>query len=52
MNNLPVEARLSATVVLVRDTEQGIETLLLRRNPKLKFAAGSWVFPGGAVDQV
>lgn len=51
MNNLPVEARLSATVVLLRDTEQGLEALLLRRNPKLKFAAGSWVFPGGAVDQ-
>lgn len=52
MNNLPIEARLSATVVLLRDTDQGVETLLLRRNSKLKFAAGSWVFPGGAVDQI
>ena len=52
MNNLPVEARVSATVVLLRDTVQGLETLLLRRNPRLKFAADSWVFPGGAVDQV
>jgi 8-oxo-dGTP pyrophosphatase MutT (NUDIX family) len=52
MNKLPVEARLSATVVLLRDTDQGLQTLLLRRNPRLKFAAGSWVFPGGAVDQI
>ena len=52
MTKLPVEARLSATVVLLRDTEHGLETLLLRRNPKLAFAAGSWVFPGGAVDRI
>ena len=52
MTDLPVEARLSATVVLLRDTPQGLETLLLRRNPKLAFAAGSWVFPGGAVDKI
>ena len=52
MTKLPVEARLSATVLLLRDTEHGLETLLLRRNPKLAFAAGSWVFPGGAVDRI
>ena len=52
MTKLPVEARLSATVVLLRDTEHGLEALLLRRNSKLAFAAGSWVFPGGAVDRI
>jgi 8-oxo-dGTP pyrophosphatase MutT (NUDIX family) len=45
------QLRLAATVVLLRDTEQGLETLLLRRNAKLAFAAGAWVFPGGAIDQ-
>ena len=43
--------RLAATAVLLRDTEQGLETLLLRRNAKLAFAGGAWVFPGGAIDQ-
>lgn len=40
----------AATVVLLRDAEQGLETLLLRRNSKLAFAGGSWVFPGGRID--
>ena len=43
--------RLAATAVLLRDTDQGLETLLLRRNAKLAFAGGAWVFPGGAIDQ-
>ena len=42
--------RLASTVVLLRDTEQGLEVLLLRRNAKLAFAGGAWVFPGGAID--
>jgi len=45
------ELRLAATAVLLRDTDQGLETLLLRRNAKLAFAAGAWVFPGGAIDR-
>ena len=36
------ELRLAATAVLLRDTEQGLEVLLLRRNAKLAFAAGAW----------
>ena len=39
----------AATVVLVRDTDQGVETLMLHRNSKLAFG-GMWVFPGGRVD--
>ena len=39
----------AATVVLVRDTEAGVETLMLHRNSKLAFG-GMWVFPGGRVD--
>jgi 8-oxo-dGTP pyrophosphatase MutT (NUDIX family) len=40
----------AATVVLVRDTAAGIEALLLRRNSRLAFAGGMWVFPGGRID--
>jgi 8-oxo-dGTP pyrophosphatase MutT (NUDIX family) len=40
----------AATVVILRDGSEGIETLLLRKNKKLGFAAGMWVFPGGRVD--
>jgi 8-oxo-dGTP pyrophosphatase MutT (NUDIX family) len=36
--------------VLLRDTPQGLETLMLRRNKALLFAGGMWVFPGGALD--
>jgi 8-oxo-dGTP pyrophosphatase MutT (NUDIX family) len=39
----------AATVVLVRDVADGIETLMLHRNSKLAFG-GMWVFPGGRVD--
>jgi 8-oxo-dGTP pyrophosphatase MutT (NUDIX family) len=45
-----VEARPASTVVLLRDSPQGLETLLLRRNKALLFAGGYWVFPGGALD--
>jgi 8-oxo-dGTP pyrophosphatase MutT (NUDIX family) len=40
----------AATVVLVRDGAEGIETLMLRRDADLAFAGGMWVFPGGRVD--
>jgi 8-oxo-dGTP pyrophosphatase MutT (NUDIX family) len=39
----------AATVILLRDTESGPETLMLRRNSKIAFG-GMWVFPGGRVD--
>jgi len=40
----------AATVVVLRDTEAGLEALMVRRNSKLAFAGGHWVFPGGRVD--
>jgi 8-oxo-dGTP pyrophosphatase MutT (NUDIX family) len=40
----------AATVVLLRDTVHGIETLMLRRDTELAFGGGAWVFPGGRVD--
>jgi 8-oxo-dGTP pyrophosphatase MutT (NUDIX family) len=46
------DAVLAATVIVVRDAVDGtgVETLLLRRNSRLGFAGGMWVFPGGRVD--
>ncbi|MEH6581883.1 MAG: NUDIX hydrolase, partial [Halioglobus sp.] len=45
-----VEPRPASTVVLLRDSPEGLQTLLLRRNKALAFAGGLWVFPGGAID--
>ena len=40
----------AATVVLLRDRDDGgIETLMLRRNSEIAFG-GMWVFPGGRID--
>ncbi|MDQ6853206.1 MAG: NUDIX domain-containing protein [Actinomycetota bacterium] len=45
------EAIPAATVVLLRDVPTGgVEALMVRRNSKLEFAGGMWVFPGGRVD--
>ncbi|HEU5471934.1 MAG TPA: NUDIX hydrolase [Actinophytocola sp.] len=46
----PVTPRDSATVMLVRDAEAGIEVFLLRRVRGMAFAGGMTVFPGGSVD--
>ncbi|MET0377841.1 MAG: NUDIX domain-containing protein [Spongiibacteraceae bacterium] len=45
-----VEVRPAATVALLRERPEGMEILLLRRQSKLAFAAGMWVFPGGRID--
>ena len=44
--NKPV---LAATVILLRDGTEGLETLMLRKNSKIVFG-GMWVFPGGRID--
>lgn len=41
----------AATVVLVRDGDQGLEALLVQRNKAVQHMGGMWVFPGGKVDQ-
>ena len=46
----PAPTRPAATVLLVRDSADGPEVLLLRRHRRSGFAAGAWVFPGGVVD--
>ena len=45
----PTTPRDAATIALVRDGEQGLETYLLRRRSTLEFAPGMLVFPGGGV---
>ena len=47
-----VEARLAGTAVLLWDEDDCLKVLLLKRNPKLVFAGGVWVFPGGAVEKL
>ena len=49
MTDIP-HARPASTVVLLRDTYNGMETLMLKRNKALMFAGGLWVFPGGALE--
>jgi len=44
------DPRPAATLVLLRDTDQGIEVALLQRSAHLGFARGMYVFPGGALD--
>jgi 8-oxo-dGTP pyrophosphatase MutT (NUDIX family) len=38
----------SASLILLRDTAEGPEVLLVQRNPEQRFMGGAWVFPGGA----
>ncbi len=40
----------AATVIPLRDGSSGLEVLVLRRDTNLAFHGGSWVFPGGRVD--
>ncbi len=41
----------AATVLLLRDTRRGPEVLYLRRNARLSFHGGAWVYPGGRIDR-
>jgi 8-oxo-dGTP pyrophosphatase MutT (NUDIX family) len=43
-------ARPAATVVPLRDGPNGMETVLLRRDTRLAFAGGLWVWPGGRIE--
>jgi len=44
-----VDARVAASLILLRDGFAGQEVLLVKRNPEQRFMGGAWVFPGGAV---
>ncbi len=42
--------RPAATLVVMRDSPRGLETLLLRRGERNDQSSGAWVFPGGLLD--
>jgi len=46
----PVEPRPAATIVLLRDSDAGLQVLLMHRNRSAGFVPGAYVFPGGRVD--
>jgi 8-oxo-dGTP pyrophosphatase MutT (NUDIX family) len=46
-----IPPRVAASVIVLRDSPDGPEVLLVQRNPRSRFMGGAWVFPGGAVDE-
>lgn len=42
--------RPAATVVMLRDADEGLEVLMLRRNVRSHVLGGAFVFPGGKLD--
>ncbi|WGW11075.1 hypothetical protein LWF01_13325 [Saxibacter everestensis] len=46
----PVTPRLAATVMLLRDSADGVEVFLLKRAMSMSFAPERYAFPGGRVD--
>ncbi|QMU74649.1 NUDIX hydrolase [Streptacidiphilus sp. PB12-B1b] len=46
----PVQPRLAATVVLLREHDGGPQAYLLRRRASMAFAGGMYAYPGGGVD--
>ena len=45
-----VVPRAAATTLVVRDSDAGLELLMVRRSLQASFMPGAYVFPGGAVD--
>ena len=51
-HNTPAEPRPASTVVVLRPgATAAFEVLLVRRNDRVAFMAGAYVFPGGRVDE-
>ncbi len=46
-----VEPRRAASVILLRDGDNGVQIYLLRRHRKASFMSSSYVFPGGIAEQ-
>ena len=47
---IPVTPLDASTVLLIRDSDDGIEVFMVVRHSKADFASGALVFPGGKVD--
>jgi 8-oxo-dGTP pyrophosphatase MutT (NUDIX family) len=41
----------AAALILIRDTNKGVEVCMLKRVDSSRFAAGAYVFPGGAIEE-
>ena len=50
MNQPHVKPRPAATIILARNSTEGVEVLMMQRTTAVDFATGMHVFPGGAVD--
>lgn len=50
MSEQPMTPRPAATVMLLRDSADGVTIFLLERHSRMDFAPGTTVFPGGGVD--
>jgi 8-oxo-dGTP pyrophosphatase MutT (NUDIX family) len=48
--NAPAPPRPASTVVVVRPQAEAFEVLLVRRNDRVAFMGGAFVFPGGRLD--
>ncbi len=48
--NAPVETRLAATILLLRDSKDQLEVFMVERHHKIDFAEGALVFPGGKTE--
>jgi 8-oxo-dGTP pyrophosphatase MutT (NUDIX family) len=48
--NAPVETRLAATILLLRDGQDLLEVFMVERHHKIDFAEGALVFPGGKTE--
>ena len=46
----PAPLRPAATVLLLRDSAEGLQVLMTRRSMSASFAPGAYVFPGGGID--
>lgn len=51
LNSGAIEAKASATIVLLRDGTEGLEVFIMVRADTMAFGAGAAVFPGGKVDK-
>ena len=51
-DSVPSVAAPAASVILLRDSQDGLETYLLHRHAQMPFAASMVVFPGGRVDPI
>ncbi|NQW67126.1 MAG: NUDIX domain-containing protein, partial [Burkholderiales bacterium] len=47
---IPATPLPAATVLLLRDAEEGLQVLMTRRSLKASFAPGAYVFPGGGIE--